>query len=257
MKFGCCCTIEQAGLAHAAGFDFIECPLVSLQAEQDETLFAPIQERYTSALLPTPAFNIFLPGDLKVVGPTVDQGRVHHYVQTALQRARALGARLIVFGSGRARQVPDDFPRATAWAQLIEFLTFTGAVAQQQGITIAIEPLNRRESNILNSVAEAVDLAQQVNHPAVQVLADFYHMDEEAEPLSEIARHHTWLAHIHVADTERRAPGTGHYPYTTFVDQLRQAGYQGLISVECRWEDFATEAGPAVQFLRRTFAAGG
>jgi sugar phosphate isomerase/epimerase len=256
MKFGCCCPIEQAGLAHTAGFDFVECPLVSLQAEQDETVFAPIRERYAAAPLPTPAFNMFLPGDLKVVGPAVDQNRVQCYVQTALKRAHQLGAQVIVFGSGRARNVPDDFSRATANAQLVDFLTFTGPIAQQQGITIAIEPLNRRESNILNSVAEAVTLAQQVNHPAVRVLADFYHMDEEQEPLSEITRHQAWLAHIHVADTERRAPGTGHYPYATFVEQLRQAGYQGMISVECRWDDFAAEAGSSVQFLHRAFATG-
>jgi sugar phosphate isomerase/epimerase len=254
MHFGCCCAIEQAGIAAAAGFDFVECPVVSLQAEQDDLTFAPIRVLYQQAPLPTPAFNIFLPGDLKVVGPTVDQARVARYVERALARASQLGARLIVFGSGRARNVPDDFSRATANAQLVEFLTLTGPIAQAQGITIAIEPLNRRESNILNSVAEAVTLAQAVNHPQIRVLADFYHMDEEEEPLTEVVRHQAWLAHIHVADTERRAPGTGHYPYATFVEQLRQAGYQGRISVECRWDDFATEAGPAVQFLHRAFA---
>ena len=87
----------------------------------------------------------------------------------------------------------------------------------------------------------------------IRVLADFYHMDEEAEPLQQISQHAAWLAHIHVADSGRLAPGTGHYPYVTFAEELRQIGYAGLISVECRWRAFAEEAGPAVDFLRRTF----
>ena len=120
-------------------------------------------------------------------------------------------------------------------------------------VTIAIEPLNRNESNIINSVAEAADIARQVDRPSIRVLADFYHMNEEREPLSRLSDYGAWLAHVHVADSSRLAPGTGDYPYPAFVSELRRAGYAGAVSIECRWQDFASEAGPSVQFLRRAF----
>lgn len=253
MQIGCCCPLDQADAAQAAGFDYLECPLVSLRAEEDDAAFAPILAKYQAAALPVWSFNIFLPGDLKVVGPAVDQARLQRYVHTALTRARLIGAQLVVFGSGTARMIPPDFPRPQALDQLVAFLHLVADAVDANGLTIAIEPLNRKESNVINSVAEGVELAQQVNRPRIRVLADFYHMDEENEPLSEISRCKDWLAHIHVADTGRLAPGTGQYPYATFVEELRQANYQGRVSVECRWSDFGVEAGPAVRFLRQVF----
>lgn len=253
MRFGCCCSIEQADIAHAASFDYIECTVVSLLPEATEAMVAPVLEKYQAAPLPVAACNVFLPGDLKVVGSDVDWPRVEHYVRTALRRVRLVGANMVVFGSGKARMVPDAFARADAEAQLVDFLQLVGDVAQAHAMTVVIEPLNRKESNILNSVAEGVALAERVNRPAIRVLADFYHMDEEQEPLRALVDYKDWLAHIHVADTGRRAPGTGRYPYAEFVDLLDQAGYDGLVSIECRWEEFAAEAGPACRFLHQVF----
>lgn len=253
MRFGCCCSVEQAELARAAGFDYVECTVVSLLPEATEPMFAPVLEKYQTVPVPVAACNVFLPGDLKVVGPEVDWPRVERYVRTALRRVHLVGATLVVFGSGKARMVPEDFARADAEAQLVDFLQLVGDVAKAHAMTVVIEPLNHKESNIVNSVAEGVALAQRVNRPAVRVLADFYHMDEEQEPLHHLLDYQGWLAHIHVADTDRRAPGTGHYPYAEFVDWLNQAGYGGLVSIECRWENFAAEAGPACRFLHEIF----
>ncbi|MEZ4709224.1 MAG: sugar phosphate isomerase/epimerase family protein [Caldilineaceae bacterium] len=250
MKIGCCSAIENAALLKEAGFDYIECTVTSLAGEEDDEAFAPILQRYQVSPLPTPVLNVFLPGDLKVVGPDVDWIRVDQYVHTALARANQIGAGMIVFGSGRSRSIPDGFDRNEAWAQLVRFLQITADAADANDITIVIEPLNTKESNVLNSVAEGVRLAQDVNRTSIRVLADFYHMDEENEPLDHLLQYAEWLEHIHVADTGRRAPGTGSYPYAEFVQKLHQSGYDGLVSVECRWEDLAAEAGPAAQFLR-------
>lgn len=254
MRFGCCCSVEQAATVHAAGFDYIETTVVSLQPEADDAAFAPILAQYQAAPLPVLACNVFLPGDLKVVGPEVDWPRVERYVRSALQRVRLIGAELVVFGSGRSRMLPDGWARADAQGQLVDFLQLVGAVAATYALTIAIEPLNRKESNILTSVAEAVALAERVNRPSIRVLADFYHMDEEREPLHALTDYAAWLAHIHVADTERRAPGLGVYPYAEFVTRLQQAKYNGLVSIECRWGNFAAETRSAYEFLQQVFA---
>jgi sugar phosphate isomerase/epimerase len=255
MQFGCCCPIENAEIAHAAGFDYIECTVVSLLPEATEIVFAPILEKYQASPIPVRACNVFLPGDLKVVGPDLDWPRIQTYVATAMRRVMLIGAEVVVFGSGKARMVPEGFDRATAETQLVDFLRLVAEEAEQHNITVVIEPLNRKESNILNSVPEGDTLAARVDRPSIRNLADFYHMEEEQEPLSHLVTCRERLAHVHVADSGRRAPGTGSYPYADFVANLRAANYDGMVSIECRWEDFAAEAGPACAYLRRVFSA--
>jgi sugar phosphate isomerase/epimerase len=253
MLIGCCCPIESAHAAQAAGFDYIECTVVSLRPEEDDAEVAAILAEYNAAVLPVRAFNVFLPGDLKIVGPKVDQERIQRYLESALARVRRTGAQIVVFGSGGARSIPDGFPRDEAVHQITNFLRTVADIADYSELVVAIEPLNRRESNVINSVAEAAELAKQVDRPSVRVLADFYHMSEEHEPLGHLVRYKDWTVHVHLADTGRHAPGTGQYPYEQFAATLHQAGYAGMVSVECRWNDFTEEAPLAVEFLRRTF----
>lgn len=254
MRIGCCCNIEDAPIAHAAGFDFIECKVTSLLPEESDEAVATIIAQHQASPLPIAAFNVFLPRDLKIVGPEVDSARVGRYIDNGLGRVNQIGGEIIVFGSGAARAIPDGFPEQEAQKQTVSFLQRVADAADRHGITVVIEPLNRKETNTIFTVDEGVELARAVNRPSIQVLADFYHMDEEQEPLTHLLEYAAWIKHVHVADTERRAPGTGQYPYAAFADYLRQTGYSGMVSVECRWLDFAAEARPAVEFLRRTLA---
>lgn len=255
MQFGCCTTIDQAEAVSAAGFDYLEAGVTSLIPDQDDAAFSPILAQYKVSPVPVQAFNLFLPGDLKVVGTEVDIDRAKIYIGRAVERIKRIGARTAVIGSGGSRRVPDGFPRDEATDQIIQFLGLVADEADNSGVTIAIEPLNKKESNIINSVSEAAFFAREVNRPSMRVLADFYHMDEDDEPLETLIDNKDWLAHIHVADSARGAPGSGQYPYTRFIELLRQAGYDGMISIECRWADFKSEAGPSVAFLRRAFAS--
>ncbi len=255
MRFGCCTPMENAPLIAQAGYDFIELTVVQhLQPETSDEEWAPTRSTLEAMPLPPAAFNVMLPRDLKVVGPDVDPDRVQRYLHTAFQRAALLGGEVIVFGSGGSRNVPDGFPQARAWDQLIQFIRWAGDAAQAVGMQVAIEPLNRGECNIINSVAEALDLAQASGHPAVRVLADLYHIVVENEPMSHIATVGDMLAHVHVADTGRRYPGSGSYPYPEFLSTLKAIDYDQRISVECRWEDLASESRMALQFLREAWA---
>ena len=253
MQFGCCAPIDQAAVVQAAGFDYLEAGVTSLIPDQDASAFAPILAQYRSVHIPVNSFNLFLPRDLKIVGAEVDQARIKRYVSRAIARIEQIGATIAVIGSGGSRNVPEGFSRELATQQITQFLTLVADVADKSSVTVVIEPLNRKESNIINSVAEGVMFAKAVNRPSIRVLADFYHMDEENEPLETLIENKDWLAHIHVADTGRFAPGTGSYPYAHFVELLRQVGYDGMVSVECRWNDITAEAKPAVEFLRKTF----
>ena len=121
---------------------------------------------------------------------------------------------------------------------------------------MAIEPLNKKECNFINRVEEAAHLAQLVNQPEIRVLADFYHMQVDDEPLDTLVQHKEWLAHIHLADTGRKSPGTGVYPYAAFVEQLRTCNYDGFLSVECRYSDLDIELPQSRAYIEQLFNNG-
>lgn len=251
MKFGCCAPIADAGKVAAAGFDYLECTVVSLEPLSSEEEFAPILRTFQESPIPVEACNIFLPGSLQIVGDNVDMAEIERYVASALARVRRIGADTVVFGSGRSRSYPEGFDRSLAEKQIRMFLSLTARHAAEQGITIVIEPLNQLESNIINSLSEAVAFVKAVDQPSMQMLADFYHMEMDQEPLENITAAKDHLRHVHVADSGRLAPGTGSYPYAAFAEQLHSAGYDGRVSIECKWNDFTAEAPEAVEFLRR------
>ncbi len=252
MRFGCCADPEMGDVLAQAGYDYIELSVSRhLQPEVDDAGWSALRHDIQAQPLPVEAFNTFLPADLKVTGPVVDAGRIRAYLGVAFRRAAALGGQLIVFGSGGARTIPQGFPRHTAWQQLLDFVRMAGEEAGQVGMVLCIEPLNQSESNVLNDIREATQLAQEADHTQVKVLADLYHIEREREPLAHVVEAGSRMSHVHVADSGRRPPGQGTYPYPAFFSTLQQIGYDDRCSVECRWEDLPTECGPALGFLRR------
>ncbi|WP_258171493.1 sugar phosphate isomerase/epimerase [Paenibacillus sp. R14(2021)] len=253
--FGWCRGIEEAEILRSAGFDYIECALTALKLE-DDLAYRELLPRYLDSPLPASAFNLFFPSDLKVVGPDVDEQRIHRYVAKAAEALHLVGARISVLGSGRSRRVPEEWEKARAeeqFARLLERIAdeFTGT-----GVVLALEPLNRRECNLVNSVEDACRFVQSINRAPIRALADFYHMDEENEPFQTLIDHKAWLAHIHLADTGRLSPGTGRYPYAEFAADLRKTGYDGMISAECTVNEIG-EFAPSLAFMKRHFVEKG
>lgn len=252
MKLGCCVPRERIVSAREAGFDFAELTVVdNLRPLESEAAWRPVGQEIEAAALPVEAANVFFPGDWRLVGPAADLAATRAYVDTAARRAAALGVAVMVFGSGRARSAPEGYPHGRALQELSAVLQVMAEAGARHGVTIALEPLRQAETNLVHTVREASELVWPLGHPRVGVLADFYHMDEEQEPLDDLLAAGNLLRHVHVADTDRLAPGTGHYDYPGFFARLHRAGYQGRISVECRWEDWERESREALTFLRR------
>ncbi len=254
MKIGCCGGIDDASVIEAAEFDFVELAVHALDPFGPEDALRAHAATLDKLSIRSEVFNGFLPPTLKVTGPDADRAALDHYVTVAFARVAALGGEIVVFGSGDARRIPDGFPRQQAIEQIDDFLKLAGDRADAHNVTIAIEPLRQAESNILNTVAEACDFATRIGHPRVTVLADFYHMDQEAEPFENLSLPER-LTHVHLADTHRDAPGTGSYDYDGFAAALQRIGYTGRVSCECGWSDRAVEGPAAVTFLREKFSA--
>ena len=247
MRFGICQPPEQAAALEAAGWDFVEGNVQSLLRGQSADFTPP-----AVTPIPLPVCNGLVPGSIPLVGPAVDRGVIRAYMKNVLERAGRMGIDTLVFGSGAARKVPDGFDRSQAEEQIRTFLSETAPVAQQNKVTIVIEPLTKGETNIITNVAEAMTYVKAVDHPAIQCLVDSYHFWLENEPLGNLEAAMPWIKHVHVADTEGRvAPGiSGKSDYKPFFAVIKRGGYDARISVECGGWDTAKHARPVLAFLR-------
>ncbi len=252
MKLGCCLPRERIAEARAAGFEYAELTVTdNLRPLEDEASWRAIRREIEAGGLPVEATNVFFPGDFHLTGPQTDAAAIRAYVETAVRRAAEIGVAVMVFGSGRARNAPAGWPPDRALQQVGEVLRTMGEVGARHGVTIALEPLRRAESNLVHTVAEGLALVRPLQHPWVGVLADSYHMYEEREPLDNLLAAGDLLRHVHISAADRRAPGTDQYDYAGFFARLKQTGYRGRVSAECEWEDWESERRKVVTFLRR------
>ena len=251
MQFGACMNSANASAAKAGGWDFVEESVQRYLKGQDENWPTP-----SSPDLPVPSANSMVPGNIPIVGPNVSREALTHYMTNVLTRAKTTGIRTVVFGSGGARSVPDGFDRNTAVDQITDFLHLIAPIAESNGVTIVIEPLNRGECNILNTVGEAMTYVKRVDHPAIRCLVDSYHMWLEDEPLSNLEAAMPSIAHVHVADKEGRvAPNeSGKSDYLSFFKVLKAGGYDKLCAVECGGLDLNTNGPRVLKFLQDTWA---
>ena len=180
VQVGFCGGLKDVVAAKAAGFDYIELGTTEIAGLSDDAFEAALAQVKASGL-PVPVTNLFLPGTLKVTGPVIDRDAQMAYVTKAFSRLARLGTTIVVFGSGGARRVPDGFNQQEAFAQLVDFGKRIAPEAQKRGITIAIEPLRRQESNIINSAAEGLTLVKAIDHPNFQLMIDFFHLASEKE----------------------------------------------------------------------------
>lgn len=216
------------------GFDYVELPLAQMMQLSNAEFQSRILNGLTANDLSCLACNNFIPSSHRLTGPDADLAAAHEYALRALDRAQAMGVQTVVFGSSGARNSPDGFDQKQAMDQLADFLCSLADAAQQRDVTIAIEPLNRMESNLINRLSDAVTLARRVAHPCVKALADFYHMGVGLEPLIHVKEAGLLLRHVHIARVLGRGmpnPDDGE-PYAEIFAQLRAISYDGTISIE-------------------------
>ncbi len=248
MKLGVCVGLDRVRAAAEAGWDYVELGVGALAPDGSDSEWAPVRDAIAG--VPVEACNCFLPGAHRITGPDVALAGVLGYVSRAMDRMTEVGARVVVLGSGGARNLPDGWSKERGLEQIAEFLAAAAPIAHAHGVAIAVEPLRPAESNIINLVDEATDLVRRVNHPSVRVLADYYHMAEGGDSLDAIARAGALLAHVHTADVGRKPPGAGERDHHALLAALRAIGYAGRLSVECSWSDFDSENGASLAFLR-------
>jgi sugar phosphate isomerase/epimerase len=116
---------------------------------------------------------------------------------------------------------------------LIECLQDCLETASAQGVRMALEPLNRYETDLIHTVGEGLELIHQIGSPNLGLLLDTFHINiEESDMEDSIFRAGEHIFHFHVADSNRWHPGGGHLEFKTILQVLKSTGYQGWISGE-------------------------
>ena len=254
VRIGYCGPLKDIDAVKAAGFDYMEVRTSEVAALSDAD-FENVAAKFKRVGLPVLAANLFIPANIKVTGPNIDKERQMEYVRRALDRVSRLGVRLVVFGSGGARQVPEGFSKQEAFEQLVDFGKRIAPEARSRNITIAIEPLRQQESNIINNTADELAWVNAVNDPNIQLMIDFYHFSVEKQDPADILKVRNHLRHLHMANPNGRVMPLkwDEYDYAPFFAVLRKIHYDRLISLEVSNANLPVEGPQAIALLRRAF----
>ena len=140
------------------------------------------------------------------------------------------------YGLASRRLPPFEVPRTEEEDRrvLLDALEELGELAEREGTLVLLEPLNRYEDHMLNRVEQAAELCEAVGRPSVKVMGDLFHMNIEEDDLGEtIKQADDYLAHVHLADSNRVQPGAGHTNFAGAFEALRSVGFEGYMAMEC------------------------
>jgi D-psicose/D-tagatose/L-ribulose 3-epimerase len=198
----------------------------------------------------------------------------HTYIDECFKLCQAWGAKFFAgpmySAVGKARMVSAE-QRKLEWELAVTNLREVCVRAQNAGLKIAIEPLNRFESDLVNTAEDVKRMVSDINHPAAKILLDGFHMAIEERNLeTAVLTAGTDLIHVQVSENYRGTPGTGQTPWDSLKRGLVKINYQGAVSIEsftpevkqlagavCIWRNLADSqdqfASQGVSFLKNLF----
>ncbi|MEM2902402.1 MAG: sugar phosphate isomerase/epimerase family protein [Candidatus Bathyarchaeia archaeon] len=153
------------------------------------------------------------------------------YVKDCLTFGSQLGAScmvVVVGGCGKTMRLHEK-----EWEFGVESVRLAGKHAEDVGVTMAIEPINRYELFLLNNVDQGLRFVKDVNMDGVKLMLDTFHMNiEETDPAASIRKAGEYLVHLHVADSNRQSVGRGHTDFKGIVKSLKEINYKGYLAME-------------------------
>ena len=211
--------------------------------------------------------------DLTNEDPAVHQ-QCFDYIEQCFELCNTWGASFLAgpmyAAVGKARMLSPE-ARKKEWELAVTNLQKVCDMAQERGLSVAIEPLNRFETDLINTVADLDKLLKDINHSAAGILLDVFHMNiEEPDMEKAVLTAGDRLLHVQIADNYRGTPGTGQVRWDALQRGLKAVNYQGVISIEsftpeikelagavCIWRHLADDqdlfASEGLAFMKKTF----
>jgi D-psicose/D-tagatose/L-ribulose 3-epimerase len=252
------------------GFDAVEIPVEDPMLIDASVVKEALEENGLEALV----CGVFGPSKDLTHEDTSVHDNCFRYLDQCFDLCNSWGATFVAgpmySAVGKARMVPGE-QRKREWELAVSNLRTVCNMAQERGLFVAIEPLNRFESDLVNTAADVMRLIKDINHNCARVLLDGFHMTIEETNLREaITSVGDKLLHVQVSENHRGIPGTGLTAWEEFRSGLEEVGYRGVVSIEsftpeikelagavCIWKHLAANqddfARQGVGFLKNLF----
>ncbi|MGL6076648.1 MAG: sugar phosphate isomerase/epimerase family protein [Fimbriiglobus sp.] len=159
--------------------------------------------------------------------------RTGDYLADLAYAAADLGGNILVLGSPKQRNIPQGYTHAQADEFALDTLRHCLRALEKTQVVLCLEPLTKAETNFLNSAAEGVGMIRRLGHPYVKLHLDVKAMSGECAPIPDIIRANAdQMHHFHANDPNLRGPGFGDQDFRPIMAALRDARYNGWVSVE-------------------------
>jgi D-psicose/D-tagatose/L-ribulose 3-epimerase len=213
-----------------SGFDGIEVPLFHL-AQFPAT---QIRRDAESHALDLNTCAVFVKG-LSLISPDPStRSKTRQHLADAIKSTADCGAKIIAGPLYcRVGDLPGRRRTGDEWNWAVEAYQSIAPILDANGITLAIEPLNRFETYFLNTACDAVRLCDQIAHPKIGILFDTFHANIEEKDVAgalEISARH--LKHIHISENDRGTPGSGHLAWNRVFQTLKNVSYNSWLTIE-------------------------
>lgn len=249
------------------GYDVVEIPVEDPALIDVKKVKAALDENGLSASI----CGAFGPSrDLTHDDPVFHKNSLE-YIQACFGICEGLGASFFAgpmySAVGKARLVSAE-QKKIEWGRAVSNLYKVCEMAAERGLEIGLEPLNRFESDLVNTAEDVMQLVEDINHPAAKVLLDAFHMNIEERDIEQAIRKvGDKLIHMQVSENYRGTPGTGLSSWDAYRRGLSAINYKGIVSIEsftpevkelagavCIWKPLVPSqdgfAGEGLKFLR-------
>lgn len=212
------------------GYDGVELPVFEL----DEKKWQQWGRRLDDLGLQRTAVTVRGPEDNPISPDPQVRARGVENNHRTLDCCRAVGANILVGPYHSALGIfSGSGPTKDEWSWGVESMRQTAQYAQQAGVQLGVEYLNRFETYLLNSAADTVRFVQEVQHDSCRMMYDTFHANIEEKNIAQAIRTAApYTIHIHISENDRSTPGQGHVDWSATFDTLKEVGYDGWLMIE-------------------------
>lgn len=212
------------------GLDFLEIPLMRLDTFDGPTVRRRLEDAGAEAVTST----VLLEGtDITSSDPDVRRSGID-YLKRCVVAASEINAPFVSGVTYSQHVKPAAAPPTEAeWEYAAEALREVARFAQDYGVAIALEPVNRYESYLINTTAQAMRLREMIGEPNIKIHLDTYHMNIEEKNIydaTKLAAGH--VVHLHLSESDRGIPGTGQVRWDELFRALKEMNYDGYAAME-------------------------
>jgi D-psicose/D-tagatose/L-ribulose 3-epimerase len=233
-----------------AGFDGVEVPIFDREVDK----YAELGSRLDALGLERLGVSARSTDDDPTSADPAVRAEAAAATRANVDSAAAMGAPLVCGPLGAPLGVFSGAPpTAEEKARAVDYLQEVAPYAEERGVTIVLEYLNRFEMYLTNTAADLAALVREVGHPSVRMMYDTFHAHiEEKDPRSALQACKDVLVHVHLSENDRSTPGAGQVEWEETFAALKEIDYDGWVVIEA-FGDSLPELAGATKIWRRMF----